>query len=212
MKLLIQQIQSIDQPTKDLIKERLIEFSSFAHKPNRWWFSELCFCILTANSRAKTAINIQKELGCSGFASYPVERLSNCIKKNKHRFHNNKASYIICARDSMKRIKDRIISIVKIEGQAEAREWLVTNVKGIGYKESSHFLRNVGYFDLAILDRHILNLMHENGYIQSKPKALTKRTYHENEMKLAKIAASLNMTQAELDMSMWYLKTKEVLK
>ena len=39
----------------------------------------------------------------------------------------------------------------------QAREWLVHNVKGIGYKEAGHFSRNIGFTqDLAILDRHIL--------------------------------------------------------
>jgi len=37
------------------------------------------------------------------------------------------------------------------------REFLVKEVKGVGYKESSHYLRNIGYRNLAILDRHILN-------------------------------------------------------
>ncbi|MCF7861455.1 N-glycosylase/DNA lyase [Candidatus Woesearchaeota archaeon] len=210
---LVEQIKKIKEPIRKKINARLAVFSSFRTKSNQAWFSELCFCILTANSKAITAINIQKELGNKGFETCPSKDLIECIRRNKHRFHNNKAAYIVRARENvMKDFKTRVQHIIKSYGQKQAREWLVKSVKGIGYKESSHFLRNVGYFDLAILDRHILNLMVEDKIISEKPKTLTKKVYYENEEKLADIAAELKMTQAELDMSMWYLKTGEVLK
>ena len=86
------------------------------------------------------------------------------------------------------------------------------NIKGLGYKEASHFMRNVGYNNLAILDRHILNLMLEQGYLRAKPKTLTRKTYFEIEQKFKKIADGLRMSMAELDLYMWYMKTGEVLK
>ena len=73
-------------------------------------------------------------------------------------------------------------------------------------------MRNVGYTNLAILDRHILNLMVENGYIENKPKSLNKKTYLEIEEKFNEIARELGMSSAELDLYMWYMKTGEVLK
>ncbi len=86
------------------------------------------------------------------------------------------------------------------------------NIKGIGYKEASHFLRNVGYKNIAILDRHIINLMLEYGLIEEKPKTLSRKIYLSIEKKLKIIADRLNMPMAELDLYMWYMKTGEVLK
>ena len=78
-------------------------------------------------------------------------------------------------------------------------------------KESSHFLRNVGYKNYAILDRHIVGLLAENKII-TLPKTLTKNRYLEIEKKFNSLAKQLNMTPAELDLYMFYLKTNEVLK
>lgn len=43
---------------------------------------------------------------------------------------------------------------------ADARQWLVSEAPGIGPKQASMFLRNIGKsYDLAILDRHVLEYM-----------------------------------------------------
>jgi N-glycosylase/DNA lyase len=96
--------------------------------------------------------------------------------------------------------------------EKEARDWLVKNIKGLGYKEASHFMRNVGYKNLAILDRHIINVMHDYKVLKQKPKALTKKNYLEIETKFKKLSKQLNMSAAELDLYMWYMKAGEVLK
>lgn len=83
---------------------------------------------------------------------------------------------------------------------------------GLGYKEASHFLRNVGYEDLAILDRHVLRTMKDYEIINEVPKALTRRKYIELEGKLRNLAAQLNMSLSKLDLYIWYMKTGAVLK
>lgn len=196
---------------KKQVENRLKEFSSYKNKKTDEWFSELCFCLLTANSKAHTAINIQKELGPFGFKNHNHSELSQCIRRNKHRFHNNKAKFIIEARPHID-IKQKISSATKNGGESEAREWLVKNIKGLGYKESSHFLRNTGHFNLAILDRHILNLMVEHGMLLEKPKGLNRKKYLDIEEKLRVVAKKAKMSMAELDFYMWYMKTGEVLK
>jgi len=178
-----------------VVSSKLKEFEN-----NNEWFSELCFCILTANSKAQTAINIQNEIGEKGFLELSQEKLVEIIKKNKHRFHNNKAKYIVEARKYY-----NIKGILNNLNEFEAREFLVENIKGIGYKESSHFLRNVGYKHLAILDRHILSLMKEE-------KPLNRKNYLDIEKKFNQIAKKLDMNSAELDLYMWYLKTGKILK
>jgi len=195
---------------KEVVDKRLKEFESKNCKDDNEWYSELCFCILTANSRAKTAINIQNELGAKGFIEKDAKELERIISKNKHRFSSMKSKYLIKARE-YKCIKSVLKNYVN-EGQKVARNYLAENVLGIGLKEASHFLRNIGYFDLAILDRHILALLKENGYIEEVPKTLTKKKYFEIEKIFENLAKELSMSCAELDLYMWYMKTGEVLK
>lgn len=206
MNQLIKTIKKLKQsPISKTVNKRLKEFEDLGKKGNDDWFCELCFCILTANSKARTALSIQEEFGANGFLSKPQDSLYNCIKRNKHRFHNKKTKYIIEARKH-KNIKE----IIKKE--KEPREWLVKNIKGLGWKESSHFLRNVGYFDYAILDRHVINLMDEHGYIKQKSENLSKNIYLAIERQFIDLACKLGTTSAELDLYMWYKKTGKVLK
>jgi len=192
---------------KDAVDKRLKEFLSFSHKSSEEWFSELCFCILTANSKARAAISIQKELGASGFCIACAEDIKACIMRNKHRFHNNKTNFIIAAREHLD-IRDKISGL----SSTDAREWLVQNIKGLGYKEASHFLRNVGRTDLSILDRHILNLFVEAGILEERPKSLSKNKYLEIEQIFNAYAKKQDMSPAKIDLYMWYMKGVDVLK
>jgi len=206
MQNLTNKINSIPYSIKKLINQRLSEFESFKSKSNNEWFSELCFCILTANSRALTAINIQNQLKPTDFLSFSQNKLSIIIKDNKHRFHNNKAKYIVEARQH-KNVK----SILEGKSETEARTWIINNIKGLGYKEASHFLRNTGSQNLAILDRHIIHIMSEYQLID-KPHTLTPKLYLKIESKFNKLAKQLNISPAKLDLTLWYLKTGKVLK
>ena len=171
------------------------------------WFSELCFCILTANSSAELGIKIQRELGEDGFLQMELEELKKALKTLGHRFYSKRAEYIVEARKYAEALKEIVTGV----DEFSAREWLVRNVRGIGYKEASHFLRNVGYFNLAILDRHILSVLEEYG-IAKRPKTLTRRRYLEIESKMREIAEELEMSLGELDLYLWYMKTGKVLK
>ena len=206
LKELINQINKLRNSNIKLeIDNRLNEFKKLNNSED--WFSELCYCLLTANSKAETALNIEKELKGKGFHLFSQSEIRECIRRNKHRFHNNKSKFIVEAR-KFKNIKD----IITKKDQIEARTWLVDNIKGIGYKEASHFLRNVGYNDVAILDRHIINLMVEHNLIKEKPNTLNKKNYPEMEKKLRKLANSIKMSQSELDLYLWFLKTRKILK
>ena len=205
---MINEIKSLQKEIGKKVNQRLKEFSSFSKKRKEEWFSEMCFCLLTANSKASTAIAIQKELRAEGFIYCTKKQLVNAIKRNKHRFHNNKAKFIMEARKFVD-IKDILRGL---KTSKEKREFLVKNIKGLGYKEASHFLRNTGSFDLAILDRHVLNLLVENGFLKEKPKTLGKKQYLEIEEILGKMSKKLKMTQAELDLYLWYMKTGKILK
>lgn len=166
-------------------------------------FSELCFCILTANFNAEKAIKIQKKIK-NGFLVLPEKKLAKKLKKLGYRYPNTRARYIVEARKHRNSLK-------KIIGKKKAREFLVENVKGLGYKEASHFLRNVGCKNCAIIDFHIIDLLVKNKLIK-KPKTLSRKKYLEIENLLKKLAKKLKLNLAELDLYLWFVETGKVLK
>jgi N-glycosylase/DNA lyase len=93
-----------------------------------------------------------------------------------------------------------------------AREFLVKNIKGIGYKEASHFLRNIGYRDLCIVDRHIIHLMHELHVFKDASVPGTSKKYLELEKQIKDYAKSRNYDVDELDLVLWSIKTGYVFK
>lgn len=187
----------------DTINTRLTQFAELGELDNDEWFSELCFCILTANSQAQKAIDIQKQIGIKGFLENSEERIAHTIKSFGHRFHNNKAKYIVLAR-KFRNIKDLLKGLTS----HQAREFIVKNIKGLGYKEASHFLRNVGYGDLAIIDRHIIKFLYKNNFIKEISNTITKKTYLHFEDILKAYKISLN----KLDLMIWCHITGKILK
>ena len=170
-------------------------------------FSELCFCILTANFNAEKSIKIQNEID-DGFLTLPLNDLAKELKRLGHRYPTVRAKYIVEARKHKSFLKQLI---QKSQKEQDIREWLVKNVKGIGYKEASHFLRNIGFTDIAIIDFHIIDLLVGYGLIE-RPKSMTKKKYLEIENLLRKIGKKLNLNLAELDLYLWYVETGKVLK
>ena len=188
------------------VKKRVKSFQKLGIGTNEEWFSELCFCVLTANASGLMGMKIQDSLG-EDFIETPEKELQKKLKKAGYRFHN-RATYIACNRKYCN-IKDIICGF---NDAKDAREWLVKEMKGIGYKEASHFLRNVGYEGVAILDRHILRCMKKHGLIQTIPSTLTKRKYMEIEEKLCKYVKKIGLGVGEIDLYLWYMETGKVLK
>jgi N-glycosylase/DNA lyase len=96
----------------------------------------------------------------------------------------------------------------------ERRDFFAANrgVRGLGYKEASHFLRNVGYRGYAILDKHILARLAELEVIEGPRPASTKKKYVALEEKMKLFAERIAIDFDELDLLLWYTKTGEILK
>ncbi|MFW9942845.1 MAG: N-glycosylase/DNA lyase [Candidatus Thorarchaeota archaeon] len=192
---------------KKLVDNRINEFDKVKSKTHNKLFEELCFCIMTANCSADKCIEVQELIG-DGFLHLSEEKLAHALKLYGYRFPNIRAKYIAQARQ----FSDELKSNIKTHKDPhKLREWIVNNIKGLGYKEASHFLRNIGFTDYAIIDFHILDLLERFGLIK-KPRSLTKSKYLEIEESLRKIAETLNLNLAELDLYMWYMETGKILK
>lgn len=206
---LIAQIRTLMAgPVAQQVEDRVGEFKILHSRGNREWFAELCFCILTANSSARLGMRIQEAIGPEGFLAFSEEALARRLGQLGHRFSERRAHFIVQARE-FSGIKEIVVGI---GDEKLAREWLVKNVMGLGYKEASHFLRNVGYDNLAILDRHVLRIMHEHELVEEIPKGFTRRRYLELEGKLQDLGAQLSMPLSKLDLYLWCMKTQAVLK
>ena len=125
------------------------------------------------------------------------------------RFHKTKAKRLCAVRDQFPLISQHLSNG---SPSTELREWLVNNVKGLGWKEASHFLRNIGHRNLAILDRHILKNLIRVGVIQRLPKTLTARRYLAIEKKFLKFSQQIGISMDELDLLFWSMETGKILK
>jgi len=190
-----------------LIQKRVNEFYNFK-RTDLNLFSELCFCLLTANFNAEKSIFIQSKIG-NGFLNLSESKLAERLKSLGHRYPNTRVSFICIARNYKNSLR-RIIS--SFSSDEERREWLVKNIKGLGYKEASHFLRNIGYDDYAIIDFHIIDILEREKLIKERPKTLNKQKYLKIEEVLRKLGRKLNLNLAELDLYLWYIETGKVLK
>ena len=192
---------------KNLVYARIKEFKEKGKKTSNELFKELCFCILTANFNAEKSIKIQEEID-DGFLTLPEHQLARKLKELGYRYPNTRAKYIVEARKYKDSLKDIINSF---DDGSKLREWLVKNIKGIGYKEASHFLRNIGFTNFAIIDFHIIDTLAKHKLIE-KPKTLTKKKYLEIENLLKEIGKKLKLNLAELDLYLWYIETGKILK
>ncbi len=211
----IKELKSVYNTLKNNIEESVSDFK------NIWKtgtdddiFSELAFCIFTPQSKAVNCwetVNILKEKSLL----YKGKAVEMSEFMNLVRFRNNKAKYLVLARNVF--FKDGILNIreklTKLLNNHEEREWLVKNIKGFGYKESAHFLRNIGAnLEYAILDRHILKNLKKLGVIKDIPKTITKKKYLEIEYKMQEFAKDIKIPISHLDLLFWYNEAGEIFK
>jgi N-glycosylase/DNA lyase len=162
---------------------------------------------MTANCGAEKCIEIHETIG-NEFLSLDDKELAGRFKELGYRFPNIRANYIFENRNFLESINN---NIKNGNEDNDLRDWLVKSIKGLGYKEASHFLRNIGYTDYAIIDFHIVDLLAKYSLVE-KPKTMTKKKYLEIEGVLSEIASILNTNLAALDLYLWYLETGKILK
>jgi N-glycosylase/DNA lyase len=213
------------------IKQRLLDFKRFYNEPVCWHyennmmvlkespknfneriFEEMVFCILTANGSAVSgmkAVDYSRDILMTGTA----EKIQERLKESGVRFHN-RAIYIVETREKLKKEYDFNLRgiLESIDEPKQLREFFVGNIKGFGYKEASHFLRNIGVFGLAILDKHILRTLHEYKMIEELPKSLTRKRYLQYGENLFEFGRKLEINCDELDLLLWSMKTGKIMK
>jgi N-glycosylase/DNA lyase len=202
---------------KKEIQARLREFHDVWQQGSdeRLW-EELVFCIFTAGASARmglTAVEAVRPFLTQGSRREMTRALR---KAGAHRFPVERPGYIVVTRDYLRehcnlRLRRELESF---RDPIERRDWLAQErrIKGLGYKESSHFLRNIGLRGYAILDKHVMSCLHDLQIVEIAKPPATRARYLEVEEKLKRFSRELKIDFDELDLVLWSIKTGEVLK
>jgi N-glycosylase/DNA lyase len=210
--LTVEELMQLYNPIKPQIEARLMDFRHiWETASDEDLFRELVFCLLTPQSKAKTCWKAVQRLDrkCMIAEAMPAQISEELVGV---RFNLRKGEYICLARNMFSSRSLRA-TLAEFAGPTAARVWLVENVKGLGYKEASHFLRNIGLGeDLAILDRHILKNLALLGVIKEVPSSPTKKMYLEIERKMTAFSKEVKIPMGHLDLLLWYKEAGEVFK
>lgn len=201
------ELLSLHRRRKATIRNRLADFKNVSSDE---YFYELAYCLLTPQSSAVNAGKAIQQLRAFDFQNSEFNPEQFLHQKEYYiRFHKTKAKHLLAAKEQFTSIH---YQLTNGSGSAELREWLVNNVKGLGWKESSHFLRNIGHRNLAILDRHILKNLLRLRVLNRLPKTLTTKYYLSIEKKFLKFSDDIGIPIDELDLLFWSMETGEILK
>ncbi|MFS8087449.1 MAG: N-glycosylase [Acidobacteriota bacterium] len=199
------------------IRRRLREFHQVwqTGSDERLW-EEMVYCIFTAGASAKMGLRSVDAVR-PFLKSGPRPAMTRAlIESGAHRFPNARPAYVVSTRSYLQksismRLRDRLNSF---HDPFERRDWLAQEpqIKGLGYKESSHFLRNVGFKGYGILDKHIVRSLAELGVIDSPKPPTGRNRYLAIEARMREFAAAVQIDFDELDLVLWSMKTGEILK
>jgi N-glycosylase/DNA lyase len=199
------------------IKKRLGEFQEvWRHGSDARLWEELVYCIFTAGASARmglSAIDAVRSLLLDGES----EEMTQVLREaGAHRFPVARPRYIVTTRNYFRvnfgmALRERLRSF---SDPFERRDWLAQEkqIKGLGYKESSHFLRNVGVKGHAILDKHVMRCLAEMNIVDTARPPANRRNYLEVEQEFRRFAQQIKVDFDELDLVLWSIKTGEILK
>lgn len=212
---LIAELKKDYRAKRPQIVRRLAEFRTVFEKGDGAIFEELCYCILTAGSSAKMGMRTVEALR-DILRGGTEKELRQRAREHRVRFWRVRPSYIVHTRDYLRgacglKLKKLVASF---DSRDARRDFFAQNreIKGLGYKEASHFLRNIGFSGYAILDKHILNSLGEMGVIDKRMRPTTRGGYLAIEKKLERFAGELGIDMDHLDLLLWSRKTGEILK
>ena len=211
----IENIVNAHRKRRPEIRRRLAEFTAVGRRGsdvNLW--EEMVFCFFTGGCSARMGLNALeavKPILLTGDQS----ELANALT-GVHRYPNARAKYVVASRDFLLehcdlRLRKKLRSF---NCSFARRDWLVREkgIKGLGYKEASHYLRNIGFKGYAILDKHVLNCLAELKIIDDPKPPNTRSRYLMVEEKLKKLTEMTRIDFDELDLVLWSMKTGVILK
>jgi N-glycosylase/DNA lyase len=199
---------------RETIQSRLREFEALGREADdERYLEELAFCIFAAGTSARHGMQCVERVRPFLFTGNR-EELREVLRGQ--RFYNLRSGFLYQTREYLKEtlnleLKNHIHSFHDPQSR---RDFLALNpnIAGIGMKEASHYLRNVGFKGYAILDKHILRGLHELGAIESSSAPNRPDRYREIEGRLHAFSGKIGIDVDELDLLLWSERTGEILK
>lgn len=197
------------------IRGRLSEFENIWNTggDSDLW-EEMVYCFFTGGCSAKMgmrSIEAVRPLLLDGMQPELAKALTGV-----HRYPNARSRYIVESREFLRRDcgLELRAKLESFDSSLERRDWLVKEkgIKGLGYKEASHFLRNIGFKGYAILDKHVLNCLAELKIIADPKPPNTRSKYLSVEDELREFTTAVGIDFDEMDLVLWSMKTGEILK
>ena len=215
--VLVEDIRATHETRKKEIRARLDQFREVWRKGDdtQFW-EELVFCIFTAGASARMgfrAVEAVRPLLMNGEREEMTLALRNA---GAHRFPVERPGYIVVTRTYLREHCEMALrkELKSFVDPIERRDWLAQEkqIKGLGYKEASHFLRNIGLTGHAILDKHVMSCLMDLKVVETPKPPVTRARYLEIEERLKVFAQDIRIDFDELDLVLWSMKTGEVLK
>jgi N-glycosylase/DNA lyase len=213
----VKKVVATHRARRQEIQKRLAEFQEvWDHGSDARLWEELAFCIFTAGASARMGLN-SVEAVRSLLLDGDSEEMTQVLREaGAHRFPVARPRYIVSTRNYFRSNFDMALRR-RLRGFAdpdERRDWLAQEkqIKGLGYKEASHFLRNIGVKGHAILDKHVVRCLTELNVIDADKPPANRATYLKIEQEFRKFARKIKIDFDELDLVLWSMKTGEILK
>jgi len=215
VEITIANIQSTYAQRQADIRSRIAEFDEIHRSgtDDDFW-AEMVFCFFTGGCSARmglSSLDAVRPLLANGSQPELAQALSGV-----HRYPNARSRYIVASRDFLRehcglRLRNTLHSFAC---DLERRDWLAREkgIKGLGYKEASHYLRNVGFKGYAILDKHVLNCLFELKLIDEPKPPNTRSRYLMIEEQVKNLADQSGVDFDDLDLVLWSMKTGTILK
>jgi N-glycosylase/DNA lyase len=213
----IDRVRAAHRARRDQIRARLAEFDEVWRQGSdvRLW-EELVFCIFTAGASARMGLRAVDAVRSLLMEGRREEMTRALVHAGAHRFPVARPGYIVATREYLRQHCGMALRrcLEEIGDPVERRDWLAKEkqIKGLGYKESSHFLRNIGLRGYAILDKHVLHCLLDLGVIVSAKPPATRAQYLAVENSFRGFAKDAGIDFDELDLVLWSMRTGEVLK
>ncbi len=213
--LTVEIIKQAHRQRRSEIRRRLSEFAGIRTRGNdhEIW-EEMVYCFFTGGCSARmglNSVNAVRHLLADGTSEQLARALTGV-----HRYPNARSRYVELSREFLKdhcgmRLREKLDSF---NDHHDRRDWLVREkrIKGLGYKEASHFLRNVGFNGYAILDKHVLRCLAELKIIDDPKPPNTRSKYLRIEEKLLQFTLDAGIDFDEMDLVLWSIKTGVILK
>ena len=216
----LEKIRKAEDERMPEVEERLQEFSELKDANEYRLFKELIFVILTSQTSAKKAWEAAEQLERHGLILEGDEtQIAEVLQENEVQYEQNKASYIVqnMQKLSQPTLQDptnelKISNKIDDSNLEKTRRWMVENLQGVGWKGASHFLRNIGYGDIAIVSNYIAEDLYELGLTEEPSQPSNEKEYLEAEEKMKELAEKLDLSVEALDLVLWSMETGEVFK